>query len=357
MANPGMSEEEAKASAKREYHRQNAALARVRNKEMVSQLKRTVSELTRKSSDLRRANDVLRSQLEIFSKQNADLVKNRTARTTSALAAVPAQPVETSAAPITLPGINSSVVSPPQQVTTNDASALLLLQVMSTLLQTPQGQVRYGTPPVQPQGVNLLGALLQGQANMQAQLQPPVATSASPDPQLLGQILGLLQAQQTQPATAPTPILPSRSPLSTSLSHDASSVMTHSHLPSDLNQLELLLALSSSNTSASSPTIALPQHSTQPSQSPSQHLALTTPDALPPQPARSFAQSVSNAASTPSPAQTETPPAAAGPPPLSASSQSSTDTSATSTDLQASQLMLLLRSLSQNQNAGQAKQL
>lgn len=64
--NPGMSYEEAKEAAKREYNRRNAARARVRNKDMVKGLQRRVSELTKLTSELQRTNEILRSQLEIL---------------------------------------------------------------------------------------------------------------------------------------------------------------------------------------------------------------------------------------------------------------------------------------------------
>jgi hypothetical protein len=129
--------------------------------------------------------------------------------------------------------------------------------------------------------------------------------------------------------------------------------LTQAQGPSERQRLELLLALSSPSTLPSQPTISVPQPSTKPLLSSSVPTTVMQ-DMNPTQPLRSLVRSVSNATSTPSRAKTESPPGA-GFSSLSTTSQSSADTTETTHDLQASQLMLLLRSLSQS-NAGQAKQ-
>jgi hypothetical protein len=346
-ANPGISEEEARAAAKREYHRQNAALARVRNKDMVTQLKRTVSDLTRKSADLQRANDVLRSQLEILSKQNADLVKSRTARTANALAAAPVAAPEAS----TVPRYPASVVVP------TDQSALLLLQVMSSLLQAPpQGQVNFA-----PQGANLFETLLKTQTQILSQPQAPVASSNVLDPLVMGQMLAMLQGHgQVPPPSAATPIAPTQQlpslctlqpPHQVSPSQELSPNGTSA---SERQRLELLLALSSpSSASPQVPVTPLPQ---QASLTPVPALPAVVSDVKqPPHPSRGLVRNVSSSASTTTSPSNDMSAYAGST--LAAAAPSSTTDDATSSDLQASQLMLLLRSLSQsNSSSAQVRQ-
>jgi hypothetical protein len=75
--NPSMTEDEAKAEAKREYNRRNAARARKRNKHMVGGLQEKIHGLTKRAEDLQRSNDVLCAQLEVLQTQNRVLLVNR----------------------------------------------------------------------------------------------------------------------------------------------------------------------------------------------------------------------------------------------------------------------------------------
>lgn len=349
-ANPGISEEEARAAAKREYHRQNAALARVRNKEMVSELKRTVSDLTRKSTELQRANDVLRSQLEILSKQNADLVKTRTARTANAVVAAPVAVPETTPVPR----------YPATAGATSDPSALLLLQVMSSLLQAPQGQVNFP-----PQGANLLESLMNTHAQLVNQPQAPVAPSNGFDPLMMGQMLAMLQGHGQVPASpASTPVVPTQqlssfstlqpphhvSPAQEMSSNVTSQTMTPSSAAAERQRLELLLSLSSpSNSSQQVPVTPLPQHA---SLAPVPALPAVVSDVKASHQGHGLVRNVSSSGSTVTPPSNDG--GALRGSALATSPSSTND--ATSSDLQASQLMLLLRSLSQNNSSAQVRQ-
>lgn len=63
-SNPDLDLELAKVQAKREYNRQNAARARVRNKERVEELQQKVAALTKTAEECQRENEMLRAQLK-----------------------------------------------------------------------------------------------------------------------------------------------------------------------------------------------------------------------------------------------------------------------------------------------------
>ena len=65
-ANPGMTLDEAKVAAKKEYHRLNAADSRRRQKEMVENLKAEYARLKDYEKELKRKNEVLKAQVEIL---------------------------------------------------------------------------------------------------------------------------------------------------------------------------------------------------------------------------------------------------------------------------------------------------
>jgi hypothetical protein len=75
--NPKLTEDQAKAEAKREYNRRNAARARKRNKHMVGGLQEKINSLTKRTEDLERSNDMLQAQLEVLQTQNRDLLVSR----------------------------------------------------------------------------------------------------------------------------------------------------------------------------------------------------------------------------------------------------------------------------------------
>jgi hypothetical protein len=68
-----MSEDDARVNAKREYNRQNAARARVRNKDMVRQLQEKVEFLTNRAQQLEQANEVLRAQLDVMAPRTVSI--------------------------------------------------------------------------------------------------------------------------------------------------------------------------------------------------------------------------------------------------------------------------------------------
>jgi hypothetical protein len=76
-ANPTMTQAQAKAAAKREYNRQNAARARQRNKDMVRSLQKQVADLTTITTQLQRNNEVLTAQVEVLQQQNRSLLSSQ----------------------------------------------------------------------------------------------------------------------------------------------------------------------------------------------------------------------------------------------------------------------------------------
>jgi chaperonin cofactor prefoldin len=58
-ANPGMTQEEAKFEAKKEYHRQHAAICRTRNRSLVTDLQQRVDDLSTKIEHLEESNQAL----------------------------------------------------------------------------------------------------------------------------------------------------------------------------------------------------------------------------------------------------------------------------------------------------------
>lgn len=66
---PRLSITDAQLQAKREYNRQNAARARVRNREMVEDLQKKVKQLMKRTEDLQRDNEVLQAQVKVLQSQ------------------------------------------------------------------------------------------------------------------------------------------------------------------------------------------------------------------------------------------------------------------------------------------------
>jgi hypothetical protein len=64
--NPGMSEEDAREAAKKEYHRKHAAKSRVRHKGLLRDLNEKVGELRRTNRELRETHEQLVSQLRAY---------------------------------------------------------------------------------------------------------------------------------------------------------------------------------------------------------------------------------------------------------------------------------------------------
>ena len=69
--NSHLTPEQAKMAAKREYNRRNAARARIRNKNLMTELQERCTRLTTTTEELERENEILRAQLEIFRGQGA----------------------------------------------------------------------------------------------------------------------------------------------------------------------------------------------------------------------------------------------------------------------------------------------
>jgi len=151
-SDPGLSLEDAKLQAKREYNRQNAARARVRNKEMVEDLQKKVAFLTKRTEDLQRENEVLHAQVKVLQSQQQP----------SAPAAQPAA-VQNQA---------------PQQQGMDMSSILSLIQGN----QQPQAAPQEANPQMMMS--QILSGLNPGQPAQQQQQQPNNFASA------LNQLLG-----------------------------------------------------------------------------------------------------------------------------------------------------------------------
>lgn len=160
-ANPTMSEEAAKTAAKREYNRRNAARARLRNKEMVSDLQKKVSDLTSHTQELQRSNEVLRAQLDVLAAQNRNLVLSRDSQQQQQQQQAPSAPP-----------------APPTAMDQGLAGLLGLLQGQLAQQQQPAPPVQ--APPPPPPAVEQNPLLAQLQALLQASSSlPPSETSRS----------------------------------------------------------------------------------------------------------------------------------------------------------------------------------
>jgi hypothetical protein len=76
-ANPGMTQEEAKFEAKKEYHRQHAAICRTRNRSLVSDLQQRVDDLSTRIERLEQENQALLRENAVLRAVNQSLTSLR----------------------------------------------------------------------------------------------------------------------------------------------------------------------------------------------------------------------------------------------------------------------------------------
>jgi hypothetical protein len=95
--NPGMSEEDAREAAKKEYHRKHAARSRIRHKGLLRDLTDKVAELRKSNQELRETHDQLVSQLRLYESVEPGLVAQLPSLTSElSSAALPGGPQSTS---------------------------------------------------------------------------------------------------------------------------------------------------------------------------------------------------------------------------------------------------------------------
>jgi hypothetical protein len=187
-ARPGVTPDDAKTAAKREYNRRNAARARMRNKGVVSDLQKKIANLAQHEAELQRANEVLQVQVKVLERQYQDLLQSRKMEYNRAIMKPP--PAQTSLEPLLTTALrqetNTPAAAPSPQLTS--ASTLggldenMLQLVWRIILQQRQQQTPQSSPaPPQHatcdsvESVKLLQSLLANSANV-----PAVTSSQKP---------------------------------------------------------------------------------------------------------------------------------------------------------------------------------
>jgi hypothetical protein len=111
--NPGMSEEDAREAAKKEYHRKHAAKSRIRHKGLLRDLTEKVAELRKSNQELRETHDQLVSQLRLYESVEPGLVSQLPPLTSDlSAAAIPGRPQGSSLDPQPATRIRTPSVTP-----------------------------------------------------------------------------------------------------------------------------------------------------------------------------------------------------------------------------------------------------
>jgi hypothetical protein len=111
--NPGMSEEDAREAAKKEYHRKHAAKSRIRHKGLLRDLTDKVAELRKSNKELRETHDQLVSQLRLYESVEPGLVAQLPSLTSDLIpAAVPGRPRGSSLDPQPNTSVHMTSVAP-----------------------------------------------------------------------------------------------------------------------------------------------------------------------------------------------------------------------------------------------------